>query len=54
MTLPFDPVAFARALINIDSTTGREAEAGVWLAGELRALGYTVAEQPARARVRAT
>src|SRR6476620_9657199 len=45
MTLPFDPIAFARALINIDSTTGREAEAGVWLARELRALGYTVAEQ---------
>jgi acetylornithine deacetylase len=45
MTLPFDPVAFARALINIDSTTGREAEAGVWLARELRALGYNVVEQ---------
>jgi acetylornithine deacetylase len=46
MKLPFDPVAFARALINIDSTTGREAEAGAWLAGELRELGYTVVEQP--------
>jgi acetylornithine deacetylase len=46
MTLPFDPIAFARALINIDSTTGREAEAGTWLAGELRGLGYTVVEQP--------
>lgn len=45
MTLPFDPVAFARSLINIDSTTGREAEAGVWLARELRGLGYTVVEQ---------
>ena len=32
MTLPFDPIAFARALIDIDSTTGREAEAGQWLA----------------------
>jgi len=46
MTLPFDPIAFARALINIDSTTGQEAEAGQWLARELRALGYDVAEQP--------
>ncbi len=57
MTLPFDPVAFARALINIDSTTGREAEAGLWLARELRGLGYTVVEQPlerGRANVIAT
>jgi acetylornithine deacetylase len=46
MTLPFDPIAFARALINIDSTTGREADAGQWLARELRALGYNVVEQP--------
>src|SRR3954463_14044436 len=46
MTLRFDPIAFARALINIDSTTGQEAEAGQWLARELRALGYDVAEQP--------
>jgi acetylornithine deacetylase len=46
MTLPFDPIAFARALINIDSTTGREGEAGRWLAGELRGLGYHVVEQP--------
>ena len=36
MTTSFDPVAFARALINIDSTTGQEAEAGAWLAGALR------------------
>ena len=46
MTLAFDPIAFARALINIDSTTGHEAAAGAWLAAELRALGYTVVEQP--------
>ncbi|MEO8077537.1 MAG: M20/M25/M40 family metallo-hydrolase [Acidobacteriota bacterium] len=46
MKLPFDPIAFARALINIDSTTGREAEAGTWLATELRSLGYSVVEQP--------
>jgi acetylornithine deacetylase len=46
MTLPFDPISFARALINIDSTTGGEAEAGEWLANELRRLGYNVIEQP--------
>ncbi len=40
-----DTVAFARSLIDIDSTTGREAEAGQWLARQLRALGYTVLEQ---------
>ena len=47
-----DTVAFARSLIDIDSTTGREAEAGQWLARQLRALGYTVLEQRGRARVR--
>jgi acetylornithine deacetylase len=46
MTSAFDAIGFARALINIDSTTGQEADAGSWLAGELRALGYTVVEQP--------
>ncbi len=46
MTSPFDPVAFARALVDIDSTTGREAEAGAWLARALRGLGYSVVEQP--------
>lgn len=44
--MPFDPVGFARTLIDIDSTTGQEAAAGVWLAGALRDLGYTVVEQP--------
>ena len=39
-------VQFARDLIEIDSTTGREQEAGEWLAAALRSLGYTVAEQP--------
>src|SRR5215208_7926022 len=42
----FDAVAFARALINIDSTTGREGEAGEWLVRELSALGYNVVRQP--------
>ena len=40
-----DPVAFARGLIDIDSTTGREGEAARWLAQQLRALGFTVTEQ---------
>lgn len=39
-------LTFARELIDIDSTTGREREAGVWLARQLRAQGYTVVEQP--------
>src|SRR5688572_22466968 len=43
---PLDLVAFARALIDIDSTTGREGVAGVWLADRLRARGYDVIEQP--------
>lgn len=46
MTSRFDAIAFARALINIDSTTGREAEAGEWLARALAELGYTIALQP--------
>jgi acetylornithine deacetylase len=41
----FDFVRFARELIDIDSTTGREQEAGAWLASKLRAMGYTVVEQ---------
>ena len=43
---PIDPVAFARSLIDIDSTTGQEAKAGAWLARALRDLGYDVTEQP--------
>jgi acetylornithine deacetylase len=39
-------VDLARTLIDIDSTTGREAEACRWLAGHLRAQGYVVTEQP--------
>jgi len=42
---PLDLVAFARALIDIDSTTGREGAAGEWLADRLRSLGYDVTEQ---------
>ncbi|MBF8301005.1 MAG: argE 2 [Acidobacteria bacterium] len=44
--IPVDPVALARSLIDIDSTTGGEAEAGVWLARFLRDRGYRVVEQP--------
>ncbi len=43
---PLETVAFARALVDIDSTTGREADAGRWLAARLAGLGYTVVEQP--------
>ena len=41
-----DPVSLARSLIDIDSTTGREREAGVWLARFLDGHGYRVREQP--------
>jgi acetylornithine deacetylase len=42
---PLNVVAFARELIDIDSTTGREGAAGAWLAARLRGLGYSVREQ---------
>ena len=38
-------LAFARDLIDIDSTTGQEGEAGRWVSARLRALGYAVTEQ---------
>jgi acetylornithine deacetylase len=41
-----DTVAFARQLIDIDSTTGREQAAGQWLAARLEGLGYEVERQP--------
>jgi acetylornithine deacetylase len=41
-----DPVALTRALVDIDSTTGREAEVGGWIADYLAARGYTVTRQP--------
>ncbi len=40
-----DPVAFARGLVDIDSTTGREGEAGRWLVRHLRELGLAVTAQ---------
>jgi acetylornithine deacetylase len=39
-------VAFARTLVDIDSTTGIEPAAGRWLARELEFRGYEVEEQP--------
>jgi acetylornithine deacetylase len=41
-----DLVGLTRALVDIDSTTGREGEAGRWLAAYLRDRGYAVTEQP--------
>jgi acetylornithine deacetylase len=40
-----DLVAFTADLVDIDSTTGREGDAGRWLAAELRDRGYAVVEQ---------
>jgi acetylornithine deacetylase len=39
-------VDLARSLVDIDSTTGREAEACAWLAAHLRRRGFRVTEQP--------
>ena len=39
-------IAFARELIDIDSTTGREQLAAEWLASSLERLGYRVDRQP--------
>ncbi len=40
-----DLLALTRALVDIDSTTGGETEAGQWLARYLRGLGFEVKEQ---------
>ena len=40
-----DTVALTRALVDIDSTTGREMDAGRWLAHHLRGRGFSVVEQ---------
>jgi len=40
-----DIVALTRALVDIDSTTGRESAAARWLADYLRAHGWSVLEQ---------
>ena len=41
-----DPIALTRALVDIDSTTGREGQAASWIARDLRERGYEVTEQP--------
>ncbi len=43
---PLDLIALTRSLVDIDSTTGLEADCGAWLAAYLRYLGWTVEEQP--------
>jgi len=43
---PPDAAAILRTLIDIDSTTGREAAVSRWLACELRERGWHVTEQP--------
>ena len=42
---PIDLVGFTRALVDIDSTTGREGAAGAFLSERLATLGFTVVEQ---------
>lgn len=44
--MSLDPVAFSRSLIDIESTTGHEQDAAIWLRDFLRESGYTVTEQP--------
>src|SRR5205085_2422810 len=44
-TSPIDVVALTRSLVDIDSTTGREREAGIWLASYLREQGFVVTDQ---------
>lgn len=46
---PVDPVAFARRLVDIDSTSGSEAAVGGVLVEELLARGYHVEQQPVSA-----
>ncbi len=41
-----DLIGLTRAMVDVDSTTGREAAVGRWLADYLRSSGYTVHEQP--------
>ena len=43
---PVDLVDLTRALVDIDSTTGREGEAGQFISGYLKGLGFDVVEQP--------
>lgn len=45
-SLPIDLVALTRALVDIDSTTGREADAATFLSRYLSGAGFDVVEQP--------
>ena len=45
VTAPIDPVRLTRSLVDIDSTTGREHEAGERIASLLAELGYIVTRQ---------
>ncbi len=45
-----DLTELTRSLVDIDSTTGQEADAGRWLATYLRGLGLSVVEQPVDGR----
>jgi acetylornithine deacetylase len=42
---PVDVLGLTQSLVDIDSTTGREGEAGRWLADYLRGRGFSVMEQ---------
>lgn len=46
MAQVIDLIGLTRSLVDIDSTTGREREAGQWLQRYLRDLGFNVTEQP--------
>ena len=46
MTERVDPIALTRALVDIDSTTGREGDLGRWLADYLAGRDFAVVEQP--------
>jgi acetylornithine deacetylase len=43
---PLSLIPLARTLVDIDSTTGQEADCGRWLASYLRARGFLVEELP--------
>jgi len=43
---PLTQIRLTRELVDIDSTTGREGDAGRFIASTLRQLGYQVVEQP--------
>jgi acetylornithine deacetylase len=40
-----DLIGLTRSLVDIDSTTGLEKDAGVWLSRYLREMGFSVTEQ---------